>query len=170
MARRFGIDCTFDIVWVAEIKAKKRAWLHKVLDAVGNKDCCVFGDLETLVDKTKAECHRHGRQCVIKGFDINLTGFSCKTFARINHGIAASSRKTALSSSHESTSKETFISSFQINNRFEPMVVVLENTDAIADKPDDPSEVVSFDEKRKKATEGDIVNRDSGHEEKKYRC
>ena len=165
MARRFGIDCTFDIVWVAEIKAKKRTWLNKVLDAVGNKDCCVFGDLETLVDKTKAECHRHGRQCVIKGFDINLTGFSCKTFARINHGVAANSRKTALSSSHESTSKETFISSFQINNRFEPMAVVLENTDAIADRPDDPNEVVSLNEKRKNATEGYIVNRESGHEE-----
>ena len=166
VARRFGIECTFDIVWVAEIKAKKRLWLKKVLDAVGNKDCCVFGDLETLVGKTKAECHMHGRQCVIKGFDINLTGFSCKTFARINHGIAANSKKTALSSSNDpSTSKETFISSFQINNRFEPMVVVLENTDAIADKPDDPSEVVSFNEKRKNATEGYIVKRDSRQEE-----
>ena len=100
------------------------------------------------------------------GFDINLTGFSCKTFARINNGIAAHSRKTALSSSNDtSTSKETFISSFQINKHFEPLMVILENTDAIADKPDDPSEVVSFNEKRKNATEGYIVKRDSRQEE-----
>ena len=106
-----------------------------------DKKCCVFGDL-AQVATGRAKCDRHGQVCLVKAYDLNLTGFSCKDVTKYNMGAMKQHSSTILSKNPnvgESSTRKTFYAQLELNKTHRPLVVLLENTDNIDDKPSESS-------------------------------
>ena len=85
-----------------------------------------------------APCDRHGRRCRVKKVTIFTCGFSCKGVASINP--SAINREGTLGSAgslSDSTTAVTFWGCMFYIDKHQPIIVLLENLDTLADEPAD---------------------------------
>lgn len=128
-----GLPVTFTHVFVCELKPMKREFLANVLIATAS-DCCIFADVRGLVEG-RCDCDRHGRMCVVKDFDIWISGFSCTSVSKQNMKISRRDQ-SALLGKRESTAAtvQTFYGTLDMCTKYKPPFVFLENVDALKDE------------------------------------
>ena len=135
--------------FVAEIDPKKRKFLHETLS---DASTCGFTNA-THCDKESAPCFRHGARadpkeepaaCPLRGASAIFMGSSCKYFSRANKDKSHGDPKTLLARAAAGVSSSagpphqslaTYLALMSHARAHKPDIIVLENTDSIADDP-----------------------------------
>ena len=150
-----GHKLEFKHKFFSEISEKKQKWL---LNTACSDNPCVFGDCCEL-HTGAATCQKHGvpeggfpknskqkaRKCNVVTTDIIFAGTSCKQLSRFNQQSSSSGRTTLFSDMRgqappsqaagaaKNSSTDSYAATKAWIRKFEPSILVLENSDGILD-------------------------------------